>query len=272
MRLLFLGVTTVALSGCSVLGIGASSHHSDASHDAKASSLYAHDCCEAAKLQPWNLEATAGVEFLVGGTAITGDQANVGTLGNVVSMSDAYGIGQRYEMGGSYAFSPNRKVTLTGSYATANGKAVNVGSAGGQALTGTFSDYERLGIEAGLRQYFKPRNAPLVKSVRPYVEGRLGAARVDDIVLENAQLGGAAFSGGTLNMYAGGWVPTAAATIGVESSIFKNTTLGLETGIQYTGVLKSDNSELTPGNAFAGINNGGESLSVPVKLRARYRF
>ena len=60
--------------------------------------------------------------------------------------------------------------------------------------------------------------------------------------------------------------------VGVEAPIFKRATLGLETGIRYTGVPKSDNTNLGPGVAFAGSNNDASRWTVPVMLRGRYRF
>lgn len=273
MRIIVLGVASVALSGCSWLGLGGTK--AQYGHYNYGNYTPAQTCCDAGgPLSRWNLEAAIGPEYIVGGDAITGDQTNAvpGLRPNSVSMADAYGSGMRYELGGSYALSPNRKVTLMGSYANASGEQVNAGTLNGAALTGTMSDYNRLGVEAGLRQYFMPRRAPLVKALRPYVEGKLGVAKVDDIAIENATLGGAVFNGGTVNMYEGGWVPTAAGMIGLEAPVFKRATLGLETGLRYTGSPKSDNTHLTPGSAFAGINNGGSSLTVPVMLRGRYRF
>ena len=113
---------------------------------------------------------------------------------------------------------------------------------------------------------------PLVKALRPYVEAKVGASKVKDIDLENAMYGGAVENGGTIGLYEGGWVPTAAGMIGVEAPIFKRATLGVETGIRYTGRLDSDTSYLNGGHPLAGVNNGSDSYTVPVMLRGRYRF
>lgn len=274
MRLLLLGTATIALSGCSFLGIGGSKHHYN------TGSSYGYNtsnsaCCDQKPLSRWNLEAAVGPEFIVGGDALTGSQTNA--LPGVVSagdqsMKDVYDPGMRYELGASYALSPNRKLTLMGSYAEAEGEQVNLGTIAGNTLAGRMGDYERYGIEAGLRQYFMPQRAPIVKSLRPYVEAKLGAAKVKDIALENATLGGAVFNGGTAALYEGGWVATGAGMVGVEAPIFKRATLGVETGLRYTGAPKSDNSVFGPGVALAGSNNGASSWTVPVMLRGRYRF
>lgn len=278
MRIMLLGTAAIALSGCSWLG-GSSYHGAygggEHGYYAGGAAPQAEECC--GNLSKWNLEGAVGAEFMVDGDFTTpGDVAALAALTpGDISMKDAYDDGTRYELGFSKALNPNRKFTVMGSYATADGNDVGVGTLAGppaNTLRGTASDYERYGIEAGLRQYFRPTPAPLVRSLRPYVEGKLGAAKVKDIDLENARDNVGAVNGGTIAMYEGGWVPTAAGMIGVEAPIFKRATLGLETGIRYTGKLDTDTTYFNGGNVLNGINNGSESWTVPVMLRGRYRF
>lgn len=271
MRLLLLGTAAVALSGCSWFGGGAK-HHTSTKTGSNGYYTQGGECCK--PLSRWNIEAAAGPEFLVGGTALTGEDIHVapGVSSTKQSMKDVYDPGVRMELGGSYALNPNRKVTLMGSYAKASGEEVNMGSYGGSSLTGEISDYKRIGIEAGMRQYFRPHRVPLVKGLRPYVEGKLGVSKVDDITLENAMYNGAVENGGSIGVYEGGWVPTAAGMVGVEAPIFKRATVGLETGLRYTGGPKSDNTYFDGAHALSGVNNGGSSLTVPLMLRGRYRF
>lgn len=287
MRFLLLGAATVALSGCSWLGLGGSHHNSHTPNQGYYS--YGGDgCCDEGKtLSRWNVEGAVGTEFIIGGDAFDGSglhnptDPNVTVAGNDIKMKDAFDRGMRYELGGSYALSPNRKVTLMGSYGKASGEAVNVGTittddgvnpAVTESLTGTLSDYESYGIEAGLRQYFTPQPMPLVRSVRPYVEGKVGAAKIKDINLEGAMLGANQFAGGTAAVYEGGWVPTAAGMVGIEMPVFKRATLGVESGIRYTGHPKSDRTDFAPGFELANANQDGKLVTVPVMLRGRYRF
>jgi len=219
------------------------------------------------------MEGAIGPEFLIGGDALTGDEINPsdGVIGNELSMKDAFDTGIRYELGGSYALNPNQKVTLAGSYTEADGESAMLGSNNGVVVTGDMSDYQRIGVELGMRQYFTPTPFPLLNSVRPYVEGKVGASHVDDIVLNNVANNGVA-TNAAVSLYDGGWVPTAAGMVGVETPLFNRTTLGLETGVRYTGKLSSDTTDLSAGNVFAGSNNGSSSWTVPVMLRGRYRF
>lgn len=262
-------------------GGGYQGQQSAGSYNYAPSAPAVNNCCDT--YSRFNLEGAIGQEAMVGGDFTTpGDVTPIpGTTLNDVSMKDAYDAGIRYELGGSYALNPNRKFTLMGSYSKAEGQDVAIASQTGvpaNQIRGTASDYKGYGIEAGLRQYFQPTAVPLLKSLRPYVEGRIGAAKVDDITLTNARVVGGApgvFNGGTVEMYEGGWVPTGAGMIGLEAPIFKHATLGLETGIRYRGGLKSDPTDLSAGGAIpqlSGLNNASENFTVPVMLRGRFRF
>jgi hypothetical protein len=227
-------------------------------------------------LSRWNMEAGTGVDFFADGDVITGSQAHAGfnnrTLRNV-SYNDAYKTMYRSELGGSYAITPNRKVTVQGTYARALGKDIAIGTQNGNELRGIVSDYETYGAEAGVRQYFQPTPLPLVKSMRPYVEGKLGAVHADDIALRNVREVGGAAGPTDLAFYDGGWVPTAAALVGVETPVWNRFTMGIETGVRFTGKQKSDNSGIENGFAqYGGANNGGNRYSIPLTIRGRYRF
>ncbi len=281
MRILLCGVAAVALSGCSWMGFGNS--------QANNSSTYSYaknnqGCCIGGKkLSRWNFEGGVGAEYLVGGDAITGSEAHTGFINPTTTLSDvkmknAYGVGYRAELGGSYALNPNRKLTLQGSYTQADGNEVSWGTQDTATLRGTMSDYESYGVEAGIRQYINPVRVPLFKSVRPYIEGKVGAAYQDEISLENINEVGGPANVGTptrLAMYESSWVPTGAGTIGLETPIFNRFTMGVETGIRYSGKPKSDNSDKATGtfnSRYVGANNGGERWTIPLTIRGRYRF
>ena len=283
MRILLAGAAAIALSGCSFLGLGGHQDYKDYGYNAHTGNYgyQAHKpaprktCNSGQCLSRWNLEAAIGPSFIVGGDAITGNDTNDGFGADIneISFNEGFDRGWRGELGGSYALSPNRKVTANVFYDEANGSGpLDLGTIGADQLTGQLSDYQSYGAEVGVRQYFAPRRAPLLKSIRPYVGAKLGIARIDDISLENAQLAGAAFGAGPIPLTDSDWVGTAAGLVGVETPIARYTTLALESGIRYTQSPSSDNSVLSPGTALAGINNGGGQLSIPVMLRGRYRF
>ena len=278
MRALLLGAAALSLSGCSFLGLGGSKHHDGMkAHSGHYASHAPHKACKSQScLSRWNLEGGIGPSFTVDGTAVTGSQTNAGSGADIrtISMNDAYKTGVRVELGGSYAVSPSTKVTAMAFHDKADSEGtLDWGTLDGEALTGALTDYEASGIEMGLRHYFKPRKAVIVNSVRPYVEGRVGAAYVDGVDIENLQLGGQTLGTGTVSFYDGGWVPSAAGLVGIETPLTKYSTIGLETGIRYTGTPDSETgSAFSAGQPLAGINNGGERVSVPLMLRGRYRF
>jgi len=283
MRILMLGAAAIALSGCSFLGHGGNNDYSKtynpqtgyygqpAPVKAQNKACHSGNC-----LARWNLEGGIGPSFSVGKNIMTASGTNDidGFEFESQSFKDAYDTGVRAELGGSYALAPNTKITALGHYEFADGGDINTfGTFNGTApIRGSLSDYKAFGGEIGLRQYFQPTKGIIVDSMRPYVEGRLGASRVNDIQINNATFNGNQITDGTLKFYEDSWVPTAAGLVGVETPIAKYTTLGIETGIRYQGGLKSDNSQFAPGSAFRGLNDNSGRVSVPVTIRGRYRF
>jgi len=286
MRILMLGTAAIALSGCSFLGLG--EKHVPTNYNSQTGyygqqATYGHQAAQAPKsnchsgncLARWNLEGGLGTVFPAGKNIITASRTNANNNRdfNSVSLGDAYRTGVRAELGGSYALAPNTKATLIGHYEYADDQGIqNFGTVGGRELTGALSDYKEYGAELGLRQYFSPMGAPIVKSIRPYVEGRAGVARVSDIGLKDSRIDGAAFSGAEIPLYDDSWVGTGAGLIGVETPLTKYTTIGLETGIRYQSGLDSNNSVLSAGSPLGGLNNNRGRYSIPVTLRGRYRF
>ncbi|MEM7730140.1 MAG: hypothetical protein AAF311_12840 [Pseudomonadota bacterium] len=285
MRKLLLGAAAISLSGCSFLGMGnghsqyaynpapayGSGYGGYGSTNAGCAPIHAV-LADGNCLSRLNFEGGIGISGNVGGgDVITGDQATLGGAAiRNVDFKEAYKPGLRAEAGMSYALDPVTKITAMAFADEADGDGVvNFGTIGGQALTGQLSDYESKGIEVGVRRYFRPSPAPLVRSVRPYIEGRVGASYQDAIVIQNASLGGAAVAGGQVGLYDSGWVPAAAGLVGIETPVSPRATVGIETGIRYTG--KQDSTDLT-GTAFNGINDGSDRWSMPLMLRTRYRF
>lgn len=271
MRIVLLSTAAIALSGCSWLGLGG--HAGNTYNHANSYGTYkaqpAKPCCNGQTLSRWNAELGVGQEFLAGGTLISGDANGIAGVNPAeVSMKNAFEVGDRFDMGVSYALNPNRKVVLNGHVTSFDGERQFIGTQDGQALNGNITDFQTYGLEAGLRQYILPVAVPVVKSVRPYVEGRIGASHVDDINITGvtrASAAGAPTASPNFALYDSGWVPTAAGLVGVETPLFNRMTVGVETGLRYSGKLDRVNG------GFAG-DNGGGNWTIPVSLRGRYRF
>lgn len=274
-----LGVSAIALSGCSFLGdmIGYNGGHAvqNQSYGQYQYAKRKNKCCVGGNaLSRWNVEGALGGAFLVGGDGITGSRTNIPTsnIGSFDS-NDLWDDGLRAELGGSYALNPNRKITGNVFYQQNEGNGVfDLGDLNGDALRGSVSDIESYGAELGLRQYFTPKVYGSNIRLRPYVEGKLGAANIQDVALENVTRDGAALA--DIGLYEGGWVPTAAGLVGIETPIARRMTLGVETGVRWQGAPASDGRDIVvnTGNELAGINNGGDTWSIPLTVRGRYRF
>ncbi|RKQ69782.1 hypothetical protein DES40_2591 [Litorimonas taeanensis] len=274
MRILLLGAATVALSGCSFLGLGGGKNydHHDANTGYYGTEPSHNTCASGQCLSRWNIEGGLGIGADVSGDIVSGSNVAAAGTFNDVSFNDAYNPAFRGEAGVSYALNPNRKVTATGFYSKAESSGTrDLGTLAGPAgnLNGELTDLETYGAELGLRQYFKPQQGWLLKSYRPYVEGRVGATHNNDVALTNLTTGGAAYAPGDIALYDSGWNAHAAGLAGVEVPLSKYSTLALETGVRYT--QKFDQSSATPA-AFNGINDGDARIVVPVTLRGRYRF
>lgn len=276
MRIVLLSTAAIALSGCSWLGLGGyngNSYGQYAGHSAGHHGTYqtqqqAKPCGNCNSLARWNVEGGVGADFLAGGDFIkAGQSIGGGTTLNEINNTSAFEVGERADLGVSYALNPNRKVLLNGYVSQYDGERQEIGTRGTDLLKGDLDDYEAYGLEVGLRQYFLPKAVPVLKSVRPYVEGRLGAARIDDIGLTNVQsttVNGVSTDLADIDLYDSGWTPTGAGLIGVETPLFDRMTLGLETGVRYNGDLDSAGSFIQ--------GDSGNKWSVPVSLRGRYRF
>ena len=282
MRILILGVSAIALSGCSWLGLGNNKAQNSYNQLANTGSYSyqknagSNGCSTGQCLARWNIEGGFGPSFNIGGSAITGDETNAGTGADInnISFREAYRPAYRGELGASYALSPNRKITTTGFYEQAESDGVlNLGTVNGEFVTGELSDYRAFGGEVGLRQYFAPRRGGrIIGNVRPYVEGRLGATRLRSVDLEGATIGGTAIGTDDIPFYRGSWVGSGAGLVGVETPIARRATLALESGVRYTQSPRTSTSVLGAGNVLGGINNGGGRVSIPLMLRGRYRF
>ncbi len=216
----------------------------------------------------WTVNGALGTEISTGGQIFSGENA-AGFAYNNLSMDEVYKPGFRAELGAARSLKGNRMVTMTGFYSKAKGEEVALRETAQNTVVGKFSDHESYGAELGLRQYV---NMPISKKYKPYVEGRVGGAYIDDIALNDVRLSTSpATANRNFSFIEGGWVPTGAALIGVERPISSNAMLGLETGIRYSGGL--DDDTIAPAStALAGAAQYEERWSVPVSLRGRYRF
>ncbi len=273
MRILFLGAAAVALSGCSWLGMG--NNYGPYSYNTGPHSTSAGHVSTAPPHKPlskWGITGAIGTDFIVGGNAVTGNDTPGLLNVHQVPMREAYKAGYRGEAGLTYALNGKQSLTINGFYQEAEGKSgvVFANNLGG-TFTGQFGDYKAYGIDAGLRHNLAKARMPILRSVQPYVEGRIGIARTSDIQMDNIQFNGVGVVPPTIPMYEGRYIPTASALVGFEKPISRHMSIGLESGIRYMGKGDSDDTFVS-GTPLQGMNNGSSRWSIPLQIRGRYRF
>ncbi|MCG8441845.1 MAG: hypothetical protein MI723_08555 [Caulobacterales bacterium] len=162
--------------------------------------------------------------------------------------------------------------------------AIIVGSTGFDPLTlapyeitGAFGDYEKLGIELGGRRYFvNPAAIQPVVSVRPFVGGSIGVARIEAI---DAVFQSDGFSGLGLNLpdtiaagfYDDSWVPTVSVSAGGQVSVSGRFAVEAEVGARWDGAA-DENDETLRLLGLERINDTAGRFSYPVMVRGRYQF
>lgn len=254
--------TAIMLSGCSWFGWGGNS--SPGPHKSFGERM--------------NLELAAGIDPNVKGDVIKHDFDNSGTAElNRQGFSDAYGRKMNYQVGMSYEVAPTWEVTAAAGYSQADGKqGVVVGQANGNDITANFNDYEAYNAEFGVRKYFRNRTFAklLSPAIAPYVGASAGVQHTSSTkaALSSTDWTGTSIPGNDTYMWHGeGYTPTAQVTVGAEWRPSRNFALGLETGLRYTSGLGDGDGSLT-NVGWEQADSNGDTLTIPVTLRGRFKF
>lgn len=187
------------------------------------------------------------------------------------SHEDIYGTARSYGTEFSYGLSDNAEVFGQLRYTRADRGEVQVGGAFVPALDttlpvrGSFGDYKALTLEAGYRHYFSE-----LGPTRPFVAGRLGATRTDDIratfTIPDAAIAivDVPFTKQTTSVSAG-------VDVGLLIPLGETVSLTAQTGVRYSADLDGDD-EAIGGLGLGGINDTGSRVSYPVSVGLRVDF
>src|SRR5690606_22437087 len=170
-----------------------------------------------------------------------------------------YGFSDRSEMFGQV------RQTRAGEGRVVVGEAYVPALQAGLPVYGTFGAYEALSAELGYRHFFGTAG-----SARPFIGGRLGATRVDDI-RATFEIPDGGITIANAAFYEAGWVATGGLDIGVIVPVSDTFSFTLASGVHYASDLK-DNDSAIGGLGLARINDTGSRVSVPVTLSARWDF
>lgn len=187
------------------------------------------------------------------------------------SHEDIYDQAFTYGLEFSYGLSDRAEVFGQVRRTEADPGTVRVGAAFVPALNtelpvyGTFSDYKALSLEAGYRYYFMQPG-----SARPFVAGRLGATRTDDI-RATFEIPDAAITIANAPFTEKKWAATAGVDVGVLIPVSEAFSITAQAGVRYVADLEGDDSAIG-GLGLGSINDTGKRVSVPISIVARFDF
>ena len=187
------------------------------------------------------------------------------------SHDDIYGQAASYGAEFSYGVSDAAEVFGQLRYTDASEGSVQVGGAFVPALDttlpirGTFSDYKALSVEVGYRYFFQE-----LGPARPFVAGRIGATRTDDI-RATFEIPDAAITIANVPFTDKKWSASAGLDVGLLFPVGENFSITAQTGIRYAGDLDGNDSAIG-GLGLGSINDTGKRVSYPVSVGVRYDF
>jgi hypothetical protein len=215
----------------------------------------------------WSFSFRGGLGVPLSGDVHGGGSGTVLGLPTSVSpkgYSDVYGTSFRGEAQLGYALSDRVELVMGGSYESQSAEALQVGNVAGLALNAQFSDYEEIGVEAGLR-YFLGGGS----SLRPYLTATGGLLFVE----ENRPTFSVPAADVTLNdvpFYDSSTVGTFGAGVGVRLDVSPKFSVGAETLARYHA--GPDRTPTLTGTGLEDINDTGDRWSMPILFTATLRF
>ncbi len=187
------------------------------------------------------------------------------------SHDDIYGSASSFGLDFSYGLSANSEVFGQLRYTNADEGTVQVGGAFVPALSttlpvnGTFSDYKALTVEGGYRYFFND-----LGPARPFVAGRLGATRTDDI-RATFVIPDAAITIANVPFTEKKWSASAGLDVGLLFPVSERVSITAQTGVRYVADLEGDDSAIG-GLGLGSINDTGKRVSYPVSVGVRFDF
>lgn len=184
---------------------------------------------------------------------------------------DIYGSAKSFGLEFAYGIDDRSEVFGQIRRTQANEGTVQVGGAFVPALSttlpvrGTFGDYKALTVEAGYRRYFGE-----LGPARPFVAGRLGATRTDDI-RATFRIPDANITIANVPFTKAKWSASAGVDLGLLFPVGEKVSITAQTGVRYVADLEGDDSAIG-GLGLGSINDTGKRVSYPVSIGLRVDF
>ncbi|HQZ17461.1 MAG TPA: hypothetical protein PLD86_11375 [Vicinamibacteria bacterium] len=215
----------------------------------------------------WTLSFRGGLDLPLSGDVHGGGTGAVLALPTTVqakSYGDIYGTAPRGEAQFGYGVSERVELFASGSYAKESAEVQQVGTVAGLALNAEFAEYEEVGLEGGMRYFFKPQ-----AMLKPYF-GLSAGVRFLETNSPSFTVPAAQVTLADVPFYDSSTVATAAAVLGMRYDVSPTFSLGLETGPRYQG--KPDNLPTLTGSGLESINDTGDRWTMPILFTATLRF
>jgi hypothetical protein len=243
----------------------------------------------------FSVTPNVGTDFTVGGDFVKSGSDSItgsGTFGGVTvtgtgtlsvgsqKFNDVYNTPIQLGISANYGLSDYDEVSLTPRWFHAEGKNFDAATAsftgtingvavsGSAPIQGQFSNYNEYGADAGYKHFF---NTPLSASFHPYLGAMLGV-EYNNSVSVNLSSNGTPIAN-NVGFYSSGWTWDTGLQAGFRFDVAPAVAIGLETGIRYTGDLKSDHSALTgAGGNIDSVNSAGNRWDIPLLFGVTVKF
>ena len=132
---------------------------------------------------PWSVEFGIGWDNSISGNI---NSSGIGRINNQAvvilknSYEDVYGTGLHLRFGGGYLIDEVSEIRATFTFQSLDADLTLMGDIGSSRLYGQYQDYQSFGLDVGFRRYVYG----LDREFRPYAEGTIGLAFVDETDVE----------------------------------------------------------------------------------------
>jgi hypothetical protein len=217
---------------------------------------------------PWSAEVGIGWDNSISGNI---NSSGIGVLNgqNVVILKnnyeDVYGTGLHLRFGGGYLLDEKREVRATFTFQSLDADLTPMGDIGSSRLYGQYADYQSFGLDVGYRLYSKGQES----SIRPYVEGTVGLAFVDetDVVLVAPSIN---YVRNATDFYDRTTAFTLGGNAGVLWQMAERWGVFGQLGVRYvSGLSEVDGLE---GTGLETINDKSARWTIPFIVGVRARF
>lgn len=215
----------------------------------------------------WSVDFAIGFDNGISGNINSGA---IGTYNGQTTVilknkyEDVYGTGLHIRFGGGYMWKEDVELRVHLTIQSLDADLVHMGDFGASNLYGQYDDYQSIGLDFGVRQYF-----PINDMLRGFGEALIGLAFVDetDIALSAPQAG---LIEDVTDFYDRTAAFALAVNVGAMFQATEKVDVFAQFGLRYvTGMTEVD---ALVGTGLETINDKSARWSIPIALGVRLRF